>query len=105
MSHQFKPGDLALIVGGESPNLGLCVELIYKISNRELFLSPDGKLVGRYFGPGGWVVWGQEVKANSLEIGWVNVGGLAPVSDKNLIPLRGELAPEQQKTKEAEPCL
>lgn len=91
MDHQFKPGDLALVIAGGL--LGHSVVL-------ERFLLPGDEVVssstGKHYqfrpvaGTGGWLCaysHGQVIK-----------------HEKNLMPLRGDFEPEQQKAKEAEPC-
>ncbi|RMP74164.1 hypothetical protein ALQ20_01293 [Pseudomonas syringae pv. atrofaciens] len=91
MSHQFKPGDLALVINHTFPPvIGTCVELI----SRHLVSPVDRKDPmdpGVYEQEGGDPVW---VVSDDKAIVW----------EKWLIPLRGDFAPEQQKAKEAEPC-
>ncbi|WP_346395227.1 hypothetical protein [Pseudomonas syringae] len=106
MRNQFKPGDLALIVGsskGISPNIGMAVELIQNLSTNDEFNLPDGRrLLNR--GPACWVIAAAGLLASRHDGGWIDVGGIALVMEHHLIPLRGDFAPEQQKAKEAEPC-
>lgn len=99
MSHNFKPGDLAIIIGcTRNPrNIGVTVELIEFIDpgQRAADFHPlSGK---RYIsiasGPG-WLVSGEALSES----------GAAICLEKHLMPLRGDFEPEQQKTKEAEPC-
>lgn len=101
MSHQFKPGDLALIVGsntGGSPNIGIAVELAQKLSTNDVFSLPDRRtIINR--GPACWLVKAQGLSASALGGGWVDLGGIALVEERHLIPLRGDFAPEQQKSK------
>lgn len=91
MSHQFKPGDPALVIGGEA-FLGHQVEILHWVNPGDevksskghiLRLTPDALC-------GGWLV--ECGHRRSVKLG------------KNLMPLRGDFAPEQQKAKEAEPC-
>ncbi|QXG49200.1 hypothetical protein [Pseudomonas viridiflava] len=93
MSHQFKSGDLALIVRG--PNTGNCVECI-------AFLRP-GEMVGGFEGYQG----GPELGNMSHESAWIvrfaNLD-VALERPRDLMPLRGDFTPDQQKAKEAEPC-
>lgn len=95
MSHQFKPGDLAMIIQG--PNSGACVELL-RFHN-----SGDVKL-----GNGCWCEahapsW--HVSGNSLVAAFDGLPGMhrvthGLVTEKLLIPLRGDFEPAQQKAKE-----
>lgn len=90
MSHQFKPGDLALVIAGGF--LGRAVELIRFVLPGETVVSPTGKIYEfrPKAGVGGWLC------ASDAE--------MVIKHEKNLMPLHGEFTPEQQKTKEAEPC-
>lgn len=107
MNHQFKPGDLALIIGlsrGTSPNIGMAVELIEKIATDGRFQLPDGReAINR--GPECWVVEGHGLCARLLRGGWQDLGGIALAQESHLMPLRGNFEPEQEKSKEVEPCL
>ncbi|MBP0948926.1 hypothetical protein JTA33_00495 [Pseudomonas sp. 20GA0080] len=106
MSNQFKPGDLALIVGsskGLSPNIGMAVELIQNLSTNDEINLPNGRrLLNR--GPACWVVAAAGLLAARHDGGWIDVGAIALVMEHHLMPLRGDLTPEQQKASEAEPC-
>ena len=98
MGNQFKPGDLAVIVGFRfnPENLGKACELIE-------FLEP-GKLS----------IWvdptdGCRLRSGTDEPCWIVVGetianGSALVAPRHLRPLRGEFEPEQQTQREAAPC-
>jgi hypothetical protein len=91
VNHQFKPGDLALVINDTFPPvIGTCVELI----SRHLVSPVDRK---DPMDPG---VYEQE----GGEAVWVVSEDKAIVGEKWLMPLRGDFAPEQQKTREAEPC-
>lgn len=91
MGNQFKPGDPALVIGGDL-FLGESVEIvkwvnpgdIYHVKGRmEICLDPKAP-------HGGWAA------TNGRSIG-VKI-------DRNLMPLRGNFEPERQKAREAEPC-
>jgi len=89
MSHNFKPGDLALLLIGIGPlGAGSAVELIKRID-----AGTEVDLVG-----GG--------KAECLECSWVfshsqiPAPGLAFAAERLLMPLRGDFAPERQKSRE-----
>ncbi|MEC4022168.1 MULTISPECIES: hypothetical protein [Pseudomonas] len=107
MSHQFKPGDLALIVGAHrlTENIGKTCTLQRFLQPGEFYSLPDG---GQSISLShAWLVDGDGVKGLTLNR---NSGLIEPVigsglvDPQHLMPLRGDFAPEQQKAKEAEPC-
>jgi len=102
MNHQFKPGDLALITGsdkGTSPNIGMAVELTLKLRTNDYFNLPDGRqAVNR--GPECWLVGALGLLASTNHAGRIDLGDICLVEERYLIPLRGDFAPEQQKSKE-----
>lgn len=83
MSHQFKSGDLALIVGCRTmANFnGCCAEIIEYKGTWDLFGT-------------GMQDW-YSIRCGSFE---------GDARSGVLMPLRGDVAPEQQKAKEVEPC-
>jgi hypothetical protein len=93
MSHNFKPGDPALLLIGIGPlEAGSLVELVKRIgAGTEVILVGGGK-------------------AECLECSWVFSNaqipepGLAFAPERLLMPLLGYFTDEQQKAKEAEPC-
>lgn len=89
MSHQFKPGDPALVIGGET-FLGNQVEV-------KRWVNPGDEVIGPMGG-----LWRLDPSAPAG--GWlVNCQGKFSVKlPRYLMPLRGDFAPEQQKAKEAE---
>ncbi|MCS4284431.1 hypothetical protein M2396_002727 [Pseudomonas sp. BIGb0278] len=89
MSHQFKPGDLAMTLVGIPGHIesGAAVEV-------ESILRP-GDIV-RYRGER------REIAKPQVLV--MRDGSKYSYHPHQLIPLRGDLAPEQQKAKEAEPC-
>jgi hypothetical protein len=104
---EFKAGDLALIVGSRhkvSPNIGKSVELVKVIKNGEEFDCPDGKSRRSGVGFDAWLVEGEGLISHSIAHGWRYAGGIALIEERYLMPLRGEFQPEQQKSKEEEPC-
>jgi hypothetical protein len=106
MGHQFTAGDLAIIVcsnRGTSPNIGKAVSLTIKLATEAGFNLPDGRHL-KNKGPECWLVEGNELSASLSSGGWVDLGGVALVEERHLMPLRGDFAPEQQKAKEAETC-
>lgn len=106
MSHQFKPGDLALIIGssqGVSPNIGMAVELVQILESGGLFVLPSGRRI-RNAGPLCWVVYADGAVGQFGNGSFADVGGFTLCQEIYLMPLRGDFEPEQQKSKEAEPC-
>ncbi|AXA27628.1 hypothetical protein C1S65_16655 [Pseudomonas putida] len=104
MNHQFNPGDLALIVScWMVPQMvGRCVTLIESVKR--------GGISNSYGGPwrndGSEVAW--VVEGDGL-VSRTALGDFLPypralIDARSLMPLRGDLEPEQQKAKEAEPC-
>lgn len=88
MNHNFKPGDFALtLVGNDSYPAMTEVELIR-------FLTPGD-------------VWEyKELLLPLVKAVWVCRSRCWEMvyQPKDLMPLRGDFAPEQQRAKEAEPC-
>lgn len=98
---QFKPGDLALIIGG--PCAGCCVELISFHAKGSYVMVSSGSLC--FADVASWRVSGAGLTAK-----FGNLPERRPVKDgligpELLMPLRGDFQPEQQKAKEVEPCL
>lgn len=96
---KFKPGDIALITAG--PCAGNCVELMAFHDNGNVRLG-SGCLSSEIKCPS-WVVRGEGLQAKFTD------GKVRPVRDgivpeRNLMPLRGDFQPEQQKAREEEPC-
>lgn len=99
MSHNFKPGDLAILKSSVAEHLiGSVVELVSYVGS-EFQIEYDGAEI---FNPERHRIW------------WVNLPSgqtfdsiaRGPVSDglcgeHRLMPLRGDFTPEQQKAKEA----
>ncbi|MGO0684105.1 hypothetical protein [Pseudomonas fulva] len=101
MRHQFKPGDLALVIRHE--NAGRTVTLVQQYLGPTIYRNEHGYQVI----PPGVVAW--EIEADSLITTRTSSGrevlvGKLAIGEKCLMPLRGDFAPEQQKAKEAEPC-
>lgn len=93
MIHQFKSGDLALIVGSlNASHIGQCVEVmdVFVDSQREYLYGGHEHLT----------------EATGQPCAFVNVGttGAWIYPQRLLMPLHGNFTPEQQKAKEAEPC-
>jgi hypothetical protein len=106
MNHNFKPGDLAMIIGsnsGDSPNIWKSVLLLQRVGPGEVFTTPGGSHA-KNGGPAAWLCEGDDLFAFSDLDGWIDAGGVALVLDKHLMPLAGDFQPEHQKAREAEPC-
>lgn len=104
MSHNFKPGDPALIVGsrtGTSPNIGKSVELIQLVMPGDSFTTPDGfeRRSGSEYPA--WMVSGEGLVAITISDRRVDCGGACLIQERYLMSLRGDFQPEQQKAKEA----
>uniref|UniRef100_A0AAU6W455 ATPase n=4 Tax=unclassified bacterial viruses TaxID=12333 RepID=A0AAU6W455_9VIRU len=91
MSHQFKPGDPALVIAGNT-FLGCQVEVMSWVNPGDEITGPDG---------GEW-----RLNPQSPSGGWLVEcsGGYCVKYPKSLMPLRGDFSPEQQKAQEAEKC-
>jgi len=102
MNHQFKPGDLALVIASprkENPNVGRCVELLCLVMPDETVPMPSGHGLHNVGDRGAWMCY-----APGLLLGDLDAGGIDLILPERLSPLRGDFAPYQQKAKEAEPC-
>ncbi|MBW9244113.1 hypothetical protein [Pseudomonas paracarnis] len=104
MSHNFKPGDLALIVGATklTDQIGVVCELDQYLREGDEYRTPNGNLCRA--GLGAWLVIGESVSGRYLKKSTgreMRTPGQALVSEKFLMPLRGDFIPEQQKAKEA----
>lgn len=103
MGNQFKPGDLAMIIGALNvvSNIGKTCELVEFLLPGEIsdWRDPsDGMRLRNGTGKAAWLVVGDGVRSSCGSSGWV----LA--HPRHLMPLRGDFEPEQQKQREAEPC-
>lgn len=101
MSHNFKPGDLALIASsskGISPNIGMAVELVMKLRTNDYFNLPDGRRAVNK-GPECWMVEASGLFATTIQAGPIDLGGISLVQECHLMPLRGDFNPEQQKSR------
>ncbi|QLJ16257.1 hypothetical protein H0H12_10170 [Pseudomonas putida] len=103
MSHQFKSGDLVVIVGANSltQNIGKHGELREYVEPGDTYLAPNGCMYRQDDVPC-WTIRGDGLAAViDGEAVYFDFGIHEP---RHLMPLRGDFAPEQQKAKEAEPC-
>lgn len=98
MNHQFKPGDLALIINTikRPENVGKSCELVaFMVPGERLEFDYDGRKSITHIGANpAWLVAGDDV------IGSSGAAGFALVRPSHLMPLRGDFAPEQQKAME-----
>lgn len=102
MSHQFKQGDLALVIASprkDNPNVGRCVELLCLVLPGEKVQMPSGHYLQNVSDRPAWMCY-----APGLVMGYLDAGGIDLILPERLSPLRGDFAPEQQKAKESEPC-
>lgn len=87
MNHNFKPGDLALALGG--PFQGEAVELVCFLQPGDEVLSTSGVVIGRF-------------NPVSKMPGWhvAKDGEGCVMPERQLMPLRGDKSPERQKSQE-----
>lgn len=100
---QFKVGDSALIIGSpwaNCPNIGRQVELIGFYAPGEEFIAPDGLIGANGNDESSWLVFAPGLRAMSILDEWIDRGGAAFAAERNLMPLKGDFAPEQQKSME-----
>lgn len=102
MSHQLKPGDLAIIVGVSDPAassmVGKCVELLQRLTNQER--AEIGGVFWRGCDIPAWVVQGDGLVMKRRVTGLYQNQTLTMISESRLMPLRGDFAPEQAKSHE-----
>jgi hypothetical protein len=96
VSHEFKPGDLALIVNCEEPNnIGKCVELVELVEPGATYRA--GRfLIQNTSGVPVWHVVGEVTTSCNVHV----VAGHTQKVESRLMPLRGDLQPEGQKSQE-----
>lgn len=99
MNHNFKPGDMALIVGAHTMtnNIGKVCELVEILAPEQISTWRDPKDNCRIQNGdvgNAWVVVGDGL------ISWCGSAGWVAADPAHLMPLRGDFAPEQQKSRE-----
>lgn len=99
MNHNFKPGDLAMIVGAFClpQNIGKTVVLEELLGDGQIsaWRDPaDGCHIHNTAGSAGWIVIGEGLSS------WCGGDGWCLVDSKHLMPLRGDFTPERQKCRE-----
>lgn len=92
MSHQFKPGDLALTLCARQAYPAMCVlELVAFVTGGRSYAGAGGQI---WTAPcDGWVVDRPEYPEHDF------------YEPHQLMPLRGDFVPEKQKAREAVPCM
>jgi hypothetical protein len=98
MNHNFKPGDLALIVGARKypQNIGLTCELVEYLGVGQVsaWRDPaDNRSVLNIASAPCWLVVGDD-----LVSGIENTKGACLALQSHLMPLLGDLAPAEQKS-------
>lgn len=105
MSHQFKPGDLALIVRCAIPSeIGKSVEIAYEMPPGCPVIEFAGRHWVNPFSERIWIVSGELLLVRNHAKGRYEISDHAAYMGGDLMPLRGDFEPEQQKAKEVEPC-
>ena len=99
MSNQFKPGDLALIVGAFNveSNIGKSCELVEHLAPEAIstWIDPsDGRRIQNGCSSPGWLVVGDGLTSHCGTAGWVLVDA------KHLRPLKGDEQPAQLRQAE-----
>jgi hypothetical protein len=102
MNHQFKPGDLALIINASIPeNLGRVVELQWATKEVRYSLMHEGveQIMENPEGLEVWFLHGELIRAE-IRSGkkYPSNFGMAPT--RNLMPLIGDFASEGKKSRE-----
>lgn len=99
MQHQFKPGDLVVIVGANTltQNIGRHGELREYVVDGDIFLAPNGCMY-RHCDVPVWTISGDGLAANiDDETVYADFGIHEP---RHLMPLRDDHAPQSEKQKE-----
>lgn len=99
MSNQFKPGDLALIVACKVPELiGRVVELVEMIPAGGATKGGDREWINQT-NAAAWLVTGAGLFCLTVK-GNIEPDTFTSISERKLMPLRGDLQPERQKSQE-----
>lgn len=98
MSHNFKPGDLALITNDNfSDNIGRVVELQFMVRDGEEYEAPVGARAQNTSGQAVWIVTAEGL--TTRRDGESVVEGWTQKAQQKLMPIRGDFAPTEQKSK------
>lgn len=94
---QFKPGDLAMIVGANYliQNIGKVVELSAFVQDGDLYAGPNGRLY-RHSDIGCWIVRGEGVQFRADDD---VCEGFGVCEERHLMPLPGDASPSKQQAK------
>ena len=104
MNHQFKPGDLAILVQAtREDNIGKTVELVRFSDDRWIEYGDDGRTADNWRLLRCWVINGEITTDQDFEGENITLSQ-AVAMECHLMPLRGGFFPEQQKAKETETC-
>ena len=105
MSHNFKPGDLALLVQAHyEENIGKTVELVSFSCERWIPYGSDNYAANNKHMAACWVINGEITTDQAFEGEGVTVKQVVAL-ECHLMPLRGDYQIEQKKAREVEPCL
>ncbi|AVQ10298.1 putative ATPase [Myoviridae environmental samples] len=98
MQHQFKAGDLALIVGANllEQNIGRQCELVQLVIDGEIYDAPDGKRY-QHGDVTCWVVTGEGI-CSWYEDGGIHQSDWGVCEPRHLMPLKGDQSPAQTNT-------
>jgi hypothetical protein len=98
--NQFRPSDLALIVGANSmfQNIGKACELVQLVVPGERYTAPNG-ITYEHADPACWVVTGDGL-CRWYEDGTVEQSDWGLCEPRHLRPLGGDFQPDRQKSRE-----
>lgn len=93
MGKEFKPGDLAVIIGAHSmfDMVGKCVELVMPVAPGDL-VTVEGQKFRNLTSGAAWVIQGDGLKSPTRS-GKIIHGALSLAAERHLMPLRGDAAP------------
>lgn len=96
MSHQFNPGDLAMLVSSEAPHLvGSVVQLVEYVG-RGVVVEREGRTLQNLWGRRIW--WVSLCSGQTYTNGNGFQVGEGFCDENRLMPLRGDFAPTEQKS-------
>ncbi len=101
--HEFKPGDLALIVADVLPQqIGKCVELVKMVKPGHWYKPPVDCIVpmGMIHNATDSDVWVVIGDVSCTTYGGQLIHGFTQKCPTRLMPLRGDFVPERQKAQE-----
>lgn len=89
MKHEFKPGDLAMIIGGLSDNFGRIVELISLCPEGEVSI-PGGRWVTVEEGAKVWLLKAPALSFRKIIDNSIVILDQGPYREKYLMPINSE---------------